>query len=131
MKRKKTFVSRLCANIKLMREVHQSWKNGADAIRLEPVWSIPCVRSAPAYLNTIEGCQTWKLGRDTDRAVKAVSDGLPYEMRSARAQFWKEQLKPVFPQEMYHKVMLTFIHWYARCLRDRLRGHSTGNSAEG
>ncbi len=138
MKTKKSFVSQLLADIKTAVKLTGAARKarkigGGGSIQMETIWTLPCVVIAPAYLNTIEGCQTWRLGRDAYQAVEAVYDGLPYETQralelspnksgewAARARFWQECLKPVLPQEMYHRVMLRFIRWYAYCLRERI-----------
>ena len=119
--------------VKLTCAVRKARKAGADAIQIKPIRTMPCVTPKPAYLNTIEGCQTWKLGRDTDRAVMKVFESLPYEVQRGleftpegpgawveRAQFWQQQLKPVLPPDMYHSVMAQFTRSYAHCVRRRL-----------
>lgn len=121
--------------IKITGEVRKARDAGADAIQIKPVYTVPCVRLGPAYYNTVEGCQTDKLGRDIDRAVMEVFKSLPYKTQRwleftpdepggwvERARFWQQQLKPVLPPKMYHSVMVVFIGWYAHCLRMRKRG---------
>lgn len=105
-------------------------KEGASAVRITPLYNIPAVTFKPAYLNTIEGCQTWKCGDEADRAVMDVFNSLPYEVQRKlefspkspgewilRARFWQAHLRPALPPEMYHEVMLTLVSWYAHCLR--------------
>ncbi len=112
--------------------VRKAWKSEASAVQLKQIYTMPRVTFKPAYLNTIEGCQTWKLGQDTDRAVKEVFANLPYEVQRRlefapkqsgewveRARFWQRKLCPVLPRRMYHRVMTLFIGWYAHCLRNR------------
>lgn len=118
--------------VKLTGEIRKARKAGASAVQIKPVYTVPCITLKPAYLNTVEGCQTHKLGRDTDRAVMEVFKSLPYEVQRRlehtpdepggwveRARFWQKQLRPVLPPEMYHEVMVLFIGHYARCLRRR------------
>ncbi len=111
-------------------EVRKARKAGAEAVKIKPAFTVPCATFTPAYLNTIEGCQTRKLGREIDQAVKEVFDCLPYETRrqierddmgswADRARFWQRQLKPALPPKEYHAVMTLFIGWYAHCLRMR------------
>lgn len=40
---------------------------------------------------------------------------------TARAQFWRQQLKPALPPKTYHAVMMAFTGWYAHCLRMAIR----------
>ncbi len=113
-------------------EVRKARKNGASAVQIKPVYAMPRVTFKPAYMNTIEGCQTWKLGRDVDRAVREVFESFPCEVQRRlefapeksgewveRARFWQQHLKPALPPKMYHAVMRLFISWYAHCLRER------------
>ena len=110
--------------------VRKARRSGASGVQVKPVLAVPIITFAPAWRNTMEGCLTWKLGRDTDIAVKAVFKGLPYETQrrlefapkkpgewAERAQFWQKELAPALPPRMYHAVMMLFIGWYARCLR--------------
>lgn len=119
--------------VKLTREVREARKNGANALQVKPVYSVPLVDSKPAYFNTIEGCLSCKCSREADRAVSEVFRNLPYDVQRQleftpdkpggwvkRACLWQRQLKPALPPKMFHHVMLTFIHWYAHCLRARL-----------
>ena len=112
--------------------VRKARREGASVVQIKPVHVVPVLNPAPAYYNTMEGCLTWKLGRDTDLAVRGVFNGFPYETQRRleftpekqgewveRAQFWQRQLKPALPQKMYHNVMILFISWYARCVRRR------------
>lgn len=112
--------------------VREAKKAGANAVEIKPGYTKPCVIFKPAYPNTIEGCLTWKLGRDTDRAMMEVFKSLPYETQrrlefspqkpwewAERAQFWQQQLKPAFPPKTYHAIMVLFIEWYIHCLRMR------------
>lgn len=120
----------ISAAAKTFGAIHKARKAGADAVRIKPVYIVPSVTLAPAYPNTIEGCQSWKLGRDVDRAVMNVFMRQPYEVQRQleftpkepggwveRARFWQKELKPALPPKMYHNVMVLFIHWYAHCLR--------------
>lgn len=113
-------------------EVRKARKRGANAVQIEPVYSVPCVTLKPAYRNTVEGCQTWKLGLDADRAVMEIFKSLPYETQrrlefspekpgewAERTRFWQQQLKPALPPKMYHDVMILFVGWYIHCLRLR------------
>lgn len=109
--------------VKLTGEIRKARKAGASAVQIRPM---------PAWVNTIEGCQTHELGRDIDRAVMEVFKGLPYEVQRRleftpegpgawvkRARFWQQELRPVLPPKTYHAVMASFASWYARCLRMR------------
>lgn len=113
--------------------VREARKAGADRVRIEPVYKVPCFILAPAYLNTMEGCLTWELGRDADQAVKMVFNALPHETQRRleytpeapgewvdRARFWQQELKPALSPKTYHAVMALFCNWYARCRRRRL-----------
>lgn len=117
----------------LTGEIRKARKEGASAVQVRPVYKVPLVDLKPPYLNTIEGCLTWKLGREADRAVMAVFNGFPYEVQRRleftpekagewveRAQFWQQELKPVLPPKMYHAIMALTINWYAHCLRRRI-----------
>jgi len=118
--------------VKLTGEVRKARKAGASGVRFRAIYSSPIVTFKPAYPNTVEGCQTWKLGQEVDRAVSEVFYSLPHDIQrrleftpeepggwSERARFWKQQLRPVLPSEMYHTVMIVLIHWYIHCLRQR------------
>ena len=71
-------------------------------------------------------------GGDTEKAVVKAFEAFPEQVQHAltfspkelggwteRAKFWKRELKPALPPEMYHEVMLLFIGWYIHCLRQR------------
>ena len=122
----------IAAAVKLTGEVRKARKEGADSVKIKPVYTVQCVTLKPAYLNTIEGCLTWELGREADRSVMEVFKSLPYETQrrleftpkepggwADRARFWQQQLKPALPTDMYHAVMIRLISWYAHCLRRR------------
>ncbi len=121
---------KIAANI--FGKVRKARESGASAVQIKPVYTVPVVTFKPAYMNTIESCQTWKLGRDTNQAVEAVYNGLPYETQRkleftpkeaggwvARAKFWQKELKPALLPKMYHATMALLINRYAHCLRMR------------
>ena len=110
--------------------VRRARKAGASGVQIKPVQTLPIITLAPGYYNTMEGCLTYKLGRDTDNAVRAVFKSLPYETQRRleftpkkpgewveRARFWQRELEPVLPPKMKHEVMMLFIGWYAHCIR--------------
>jgi len=79
---------------------------------------------------TMEACLM--NGGETEKAVRGAFYSLPEETQQSltftpeksgewaeRARFWQQLLKPALPPKMYHEVMLTFVHWYAHCLRRR------------
>ena len=118
--------------VSVFSEVRKARKGGASGVQIKPVRTVPILDSAPAYYNTMEGCLTHKLGRDTALAVMKAFKDLPYEEQrrleftpekpgewAERARFWQRQLKPILPPKMYHEVMALFINWYTRCLRRR------------
>lgn len=118
--------------VKLTGEVRKARKAGASAVQLLSLYLIPVIKPKPAYLNTIEGCMTWNLGRDIHQAVSEVFYSLPYDVQRRleftpnepgawieRARFWQGQLMPALPPKMCHVVMMKFIGWYAHCLRMR------------
>jgi len=118
---------------KLTGEVRKARKNGAGGVELRTVKTMPVMKPAPAFLNTMEGCTVWQCDQDTRRAVEAVFNGLPYETRRQleytpeapgewveRARFWQRELRPVLPPKMYHTVMMKFVCWYAHCLPRRI-----------
>ena len=121
--------------VKLTGEIRKVRKSGASAAQIKPVYTVPYVTFKPAYLNTIEGCLTWKCGRDADRAVMEVFKSLPYEVQRRldfspqepgewveRARFWQQQLKPVLPPKMYYSVILQLLEWYIHCIKVRKEG---------
>lgn len=110
--------------------VRKARKTGTDEIRARAVYNVPRTPSRHAYHDTIEGCLTWKLGRDTEQAVKKIFNGLPYETQGwlvfapknpgewvERARFWQQALKANLPPKMCSSVMVLFIEWYIYCLR--------------
>lgn len=116
--------------VKMTGEIRKARKAGADAVQIKPVYTVPCVTFQPAYLNTLEAPQVWKVGREADKAVMAVFNNLPYKTQRMltcspqnsgewmeRARFWKQQLEPVLPPKMYHAVMAQLTHWYAHCVK--------------
>ena len=122
---------------KVFTKIRKARKGGASdvCVNVKPVRNLSCVSLGPAYLNTMEGCLTWRLGREADLAVKEVFKRLPYETKSRleftpkepgewaeRARFWQRELEPVLPPKMYHQVMILFIRWYAYRLRVRIAG---------
>lgn len=122
--------------VKLTGEIRKARKAGASAVQIRPMYAVPCVTFWPAYANTVEFGLTWKLDRDTDRAVREVFNGLPYEVQRQlefttegpgawvkRARFWQRELRSVFPPKTYHAVMALFANWYAHCLRMRNEAH--------
>lgn len=118
--------------VKLIGEIRKAEKKGASAVQIKPVYTVPCVTFKPTWCNTIENSLTWKLGRDTNRAVMEVFKGFPYEVQRRlgftpkgqgawveRARFWQQELRPILPPRTYHAVMALFVNWYAHCLRMR------------
>ena len=118
--------------VELTGEIRKARKDGASGVQIRPVYTVPVVELKPCYMNTMEAGQTWKLGRDTDRAVMELFQRLPYETQRRleftpkkpgewveRAKFWQRELEPALPTKMKHEVMMLFIGWYARCLRRR------------
>ena len=116
--------------VKMTGQIRKARKAGADAVQIKPVYTIPCISFGPALYNTMEGCLMHRLGPEADCAVKEVFKNLPYEIQRhleftpekpgewvERAHFWAEELKPVLPTGMYHKVMALFTGWYVHCLR--------------
>lgn len=115
--------------VKLTGEIRKARKEGAG-VEVRKVWRIPVLKSS-YWPWTMEACLM--RGGETEKAVVAVFDSLPEEVQHSltftpeekpgkwveRARFWQQQLKPALPPEMYHAVMLTYIHWYAHCLRMR------------
>ena len=71
--------------VNLTQKLRKARKAGA-VVEVRMVREVPLVDHAPTWLNTIESGLTWKLGRDTDRAVMEVlmvyptrsSDGLSF-----------------------------------------------------
>ena len=129
---KGSIITDIATAAKLIGEIRKAQKDGASAVQIKPVYTVKCFTFAPAYFNTMEGCQTHKLGRDIDLAVMEVFNSLPYEVQRRlecapdepsgwveRARFWQQHLRPVLPPKMYHSVMALLIHWYIHCLRRR------------
>ena len=119
--------------VKLTSKIRKARKAGADAIQIRAVRQVPLVSLKPAWLNTIEGRLTWKLGPEINRAMMEVFEGFPHEVQrqleftpegpgawADRARFWQRKLKPALPPKSYHVVMVLFCHWYAHCLRMRM-----------
>ena len=118
--------------VKVFVEVRKARKGGASGVQVKPVYSVPVINPGPAWYNTMEVCLTHRLGRETDQAVRDVFKSFSRETQHrleftpetpqewvARARFWERELESVLPREMYHKVMLLYIRWYLRCLRQR------------
>lgn len=118
--------------VKLTGEIRKARKNGADSVQARLVYTLPCVNLGPAYGNTMERGLSWRMGKETDRAILEVFKRLPHDMQRwlnftpekpgewvERARFWQRELKPVLPADMYHKTMALFIGHYAKCLRKR------------
>lgn len=119
----------ISAAVKLTGEVRKARKAGADAVQIRPVYNVPVLKTS-YWVWTMEACLMH--GGETERAVAAVFDTLPEPVQHSltfaprnqgewadRARFWRQQLKPDLPPEIYHKVMILFIGWYAHCLRQR------------
>lgn len=116
--------------VKLTGEIRKARKAGAGAVQIRPVYKIPLVSLGHAWPNTVEGCLTWKLGREIDRTMTAIYGDFPPETQRwleltpdnpggwvDRAQFWQRELEPVLPAKTYHAVMVLFVNRYAHCLR--------------
>ena len=115
--------------VKLTGEVRKARKAGADAVKIQPIYTVPVLK--PTYwTGTMEACLM--CGGDTEKAVRDVFYSLPEEAQHSltfspekpeewveRARFWQQQLKPALPSKMYHDVMLLFTGWYIHCLRMR------------
>ncbi len=117
--------------VKMTGEIRKARKAGATAVQLRPVYRVPAVRFG-YFTFTMEACLIYG---DAFKAVCATFETLPEDTQHAltftpekpgewvkRAKFWQQQLQPVLAPEMYHYVILTFVHWYAHCLRMRQEG---------
>lgn len=124
--------------VTLTGEVRKARKAGANAIQVKPVRTMSVFTLPPAFINTMEGPLTRKLGRDVDQAVFGIFNGLPHDIQRwlefvpeepgewvGRVRFWQGQLRPALPPKMYHAVMLAFIRWYIHCLKMRKEGLAT------
>lgn len=113
--------------VKVTGEIRKARKAGADAVQVKPGYTVPMLKTT-YWTWTMEACLM--RGGDAERAVVAVFNALPEPVQHSltfspqkagewadRARFWQQQLKPALPPEMYHKVMILFISWYAHCLR--------------
>lgn len=122
----------IAATVEAGRKIREARKAGADAVRIEPIRIMPIATLPLGFLDVMEGCSAWNLGRETYQAAKEVFDSLPEKTKRdlaptperpgewvERARFWQNLLKPALPPKMYHAVMVKFISWYTHCLRRR------------
>ncbi len=122
----------IAATVEAGRKIREARKAGADAVRIEPIRIMPIATLPLGFLDVMEGCSAWNMGRETYQAVKEVFNSLPEETKRdlvptpekpgewvERTQFWQQQLCPILPPKMYHAVMVKFISWYAHCMRRR------------
>ena len=129
---------------RVFTKVRKARKNGTSGVKIDvkPVHVVPIIAFKPCYHNTIEGCLGHRLRRDTDKAVMKVFDNLPYETQRRlefapkeprewmdRARFWRRELEPELPQDMYHEVMMVYLSWYAHCLRMGKTAHKITDQA--
>ena len=118
--------------VKVTGTIREARKAGADAVRVKPIRIMPVAALPLGFLDVMEGCSAWNLGRETYQAAKEVFDSLPEKTKRdlaptperpgewvERARFWQNLLKPALPPKMYHAVMVKFISWYTHCLRRR------------
>lgn len=114
--------------VKMTGEIRKARREGAH-IEARKVWTVPMLNTT-YWPWTMEACLM--CGGAAEKAVIDVFYALPVETQHSltftpkeprgwveRAQFWAEELRPALPSGMYHKVMVLFIGWYARCLRMR------------
>jgi len=114
--------------VNLTGEIRKARKEGAS-IEARKVWRVPMLKTT-YWAWTMEACLM--NGGETEKAVCGAFYSLPEETQHSltftpeksgewaeRARFWQQLLKPALPSKMYHEVMLTFVHWYAHCLRRR------------
>ena len=111
--------------VKLLGEVRKARKEGANGIRIQPVWVVPAAR--PGYW-------TWTLeaGLFTGekwRPLQDVFSRFPEETQRAltfspqpgkwaeRARFWAQALQPALEPGLYHEAMGILLRWYARCVK--------------
>ena len=124
--------SDIATAVKLTGEVRKARKSGASEVQIKQVYTVPCFTFGPAYSNTIEWSLGNRLGREADRAVMEVFNGLPYDTQrwlehlpkkpgewAERARFWQRELKPVLPPKLYYRAITAFIQRYIHCLRMR------------
>ncbi|MEY8262151.1 hypothetical protein AALA80_17695 [Oscillospiraceae bacterium 50-60] len=122
--------------VKVTGKIREARKAGADAVRVKPIRIMPVAALPLGFLDVMEGCSAWNLGRETYQAVKEVFESLPDETKRdlantperpgewvERSRFWQQQLRPALPPKMYHTVMLKFISWYIHCLKRRMELH--------
>lgn len=123
----------IAAAVKVTGKIREARKAGANAVQIKPVYTIPILKTG-YFTSTMEACLIY---RDTFKAVCAVFETLPEAIQHdltftpkgpgewvERARLWQQQLRPVLPPEMYHKVMALFIGHYAHCLRRRKEAKS-------
>lgn len=111
-------------------DIRKERKKGISRKRVKLVDTVPIFALHPVPLDTMEGTVLLNVSRDLYQAWAATFAALPHETQrrlestpkkpgewAERARLWKRELKSVLPPKMYHEVMISFIHWYARCIR--------------
>ena len=129
---KENIFTDIAAAVKVMGKIREARNAGADAVRIEPIRIMPIATLSLGFLDIMEGCSAWNMGRETYQAVKEVFDSLPEKTKRdlaptpekpgewvERARFWQNLLKPALPPKMYHTVIARFIGQYIHCLRLR------------
>ena len=114
--------------VKLTGEVRKARKAGADAIKVQPIWTVPMLRIG-YWGFTGEACILY--GKEF-RPVVDVFKTFPEEVQHRltfspkdgewgdRVRFWQDALRPVLEPHLYYAAISRIIRWGIRCRRYRL-----------
>lgn len=106
-----------------VRELRKSGKN----VKVEPRFTLPVVKTS-YWGSTMEGCMfigpKWQPLLDVfdsfDDETKHSLTFTPEDGKwSARARFWREQLKSALPTELYYEAMSKIYRHYTECVHRR------------
>ena len=117
---KNNILSDIGTAARLFKDIRQARKDG-KTLEIKQSVQVPCIKSSPAFLDTVEGCtlagRNWKLYE----IVKPIFDTFSYDDKRMlafapkdgdfieRIQFWQNALKYTIKPTLYHVVIFTII----------------------
>ena len=60
----------IAAAVKVAGKIREARKAGADAVQIKPIRIMPFKALSLGFLDIMEGCSAWNLGRETYQAAK-------------------------------------------------------------
>lgn len=130
----RNFISDLRTAAKVFNQAQKARKLGA-VLQVQEAINLPVYKLngwGATLESTLLGEQAYQAARKVfyELAPKVRHDLLFTPENSggwlARAQFWREQLRPTLPPDLFHEAMIRLCSWYRHCINMK-KGGSIGS----